>query len=96
MKYKKNKPKKKFFDFNKIKSNFNFNLFSKYVIPLIFLLIAGIFIVLAQWAVLTKRGDSFTVGKPSPETYRVISQMRYDDQASANSLRSIINESITS
>ena len=94
MKYKKNKPKKKFFDFNKIKSNFNFNLFSKYVIPLIFLLIAGIFIVLAQWAVLTKRGDSFTVGKPSPETYRVISQMRYDDQASANSLRSIINESI--
>ena len=62
--------------------------------PLIFLLIAGVLIVLAQWAVLTKRGDSFTVGSPSPETFRVISQMRYDDQASAKTLRSMVNDSI--
>ena len=88
----KNKFKKNSFSFNE--SKFNFKSISKSIIPLIFLLIAGIFIVLAQWAVLTKRGDSFTVGKPSPETYRVISQMRYDDQASANSLRDMVNESI--
>ena len=91
-KYNKNKPKKNFFNFDK--SKFNFNSISKFIVPLTFLLVAGIFIVIAQWAVLTRRGDSFTVGKPSPETYRVISQMRYDDQASANSLRSMVNESI--
>ncbi|MBQ7197232.1 MAG: HDIG domain-containing protein [Synergistaceae bacterium] len=43
---------------------------------------------------MIRRGDSFTVGKPSPETYRVISQMRYDDQASANTLRSMVNDSL--
>ena len=98
MKYKRNKPKKKFFNFNseKIKSNFYLilNSFSKSFAPLIFLLIAGVIIVLVQWVVLIRRGDSFTVGKPAPETYRVISEMRYDDQASAKSLRKLVNESI--
>ncbi len=50
--------------------------------------------MLAQWAVLTKRGDSFSVGEPAPETYRVISQMRYDDQASAKTLRSMVDDSV--
>ncbi len=84
---------------NKFGKNFsekkiNFKSALQFIVPLIFLLVAGILIVLAQWAVLTHRGDSFSVGQPSPETYRVISQMRYDDQASAKSLRSMVNESI--
>ena len=76
------------------KLNINFKFISQFMTPLAFLLIAGVLIVLAQWAVLTKRGDSFTVGSPSPETFRVISQMRYDDQASAKTLRSMVNDSI--
>ena len=75
-------------------SKINFKFISQFITPLIFLLIAGVLIVLFQWLVLIRRGDSFTVGKPSPETYRVISQMRYDDQASANTLRSMVNDSL--
>ena len=65
-----------------------------YAGPLLFLLFAGISIVLAQWAVLNRRGDSFKVGSPAPETYRVISQMRYDDRESASKLRAMVGESI--
>ena len=75
-------------------SKINFRFVPQFINPLIFLLIAGILIVLAQWAVLTKRGDSFSVGEPAPETYRVISQMRYDDQASAKTLRSMVDDSV--
>lgn len=76
------------------KINFKFTL--QFISPLIFLLIAGVLIVLAQWAVLTRRGDSFTVGKAAPETYRVISKMRYDDHASAKTLRSMVDDSVVS
>ncbi|MBQ7732726.1 MAG: HDIG domain-containing protein [Synergistaceae bacterium] len=72
----------------------DFSFIYKYIGPVIILLIAGVLIVLAQWSVLTRRGDSFTVGKPAPETYRVISHMRYDDQDSAENLRSMISDSI--
>ena len=73
---------------------YDFSFITKYIGPVIFLLIAGVLIILAQWSVLTRRGDSFTIGKQSPETYRVISHMRYDDQASAEKLRSMVNDSI--
>ncbi len=76
-------------------SHINFKFVSQFINPLIFLLIAGILIVLAQWAVLTKRDNSFTIGEPSPETYRVISNMRYDDQDSAKTLRSMVSESVS-
>ena len=72
----------------------NFSGIAQYAGPVIFLLVAGVLIILAQWSVLTRRGDSFSIGKPSPETYRVISHMRYDDQASAEKLRSMVNDSI--
>ncbi|MBQ7543623.1 MAG: HDIG domain-containing protein [Synergistaceae bacterium] len=72
----------------------NFRFLKAYAAPVAFLLVAGVLIVLAQWAVLSRRGDSFAVGEPSPETYRVITHMRYDDQASANSLRNMISESV--
>ena len=76
-------------------SRINFKFISQFINPLIFLLIAGILIVLAQWEVLTKRDNSFTLGEPSPETYRVISNMRYDDQDSAKTLRSMVSESVS-
>ncbi|MBQ6112790.1 MAG: hypothetical protein IJL10_00870, partial [Synergistaceae bacterium] len=63
---------------------------------MLFLLAAGILIVLSQWALLNRRGDSFKVGSPSPETYRVISRIRYDDQESARTLRSMVSESVQS
>lgn len=72
----------------------NFSFITSYIGPVIFLLIAGILIVLAQWAVLNRRGDSFKVGEPSPETYRVITHMRYDDQDSAKKLREMVSESV--
>ena len=62
--------------------------------PVLFLLVAGVLIVLAQWAVLNNRGDSFKIGSPAPETYRVITPMRYDDRESAAKLRSMVSESV--
>ena len=72
----------------------NFSSLFQYAGPTVFLLIAGIAIVLAQWAVLNSRGDSFKVGSPAPETYRVITQMRYDDRESATKLRAMVGESV--
>ena len=63
--------------------------------PVIFLLIAGILIVLAQWAVLNSRGDSFKTGGQAPKTYRVITPMRYDDRESAEKLRIMVGESVS-
>ena len=62
--------------------------------PLILLLIAGILIIMIQWVVMARRGDSFSIGEPSPETYRVISSMRYNDQDIAKTLRSMVSESV--
>ena len=75
-------------------SRIDFSFINQFINPLIFLLIAGILLVLAQWSFLTRRDDSFSVGEPSPETYRVISQMRYDDQDSAKALREMVQESV--
>ena len=72
----------------------NFASMFQFTGPMIFLLIAGISIVLAQWAVLNKRGDSFKVGSPAPATYRVITRMRYDDRESAARLRSMVGDSV--
>ena len=72
----------------------NFELLQEYIAPVTFLFIAGVLIVLAQWAILSQRGDSFVVGMPSPETYRVITHMRYDDLASAKTLRDMISDSV--
>ena len=75
-------------------SRINFNFISKEIAPLIILLIGGIFIVFVQWAVLDRRGNSFTLGEPSPETYRVISEISYDDQTSTETLRSMVEDSV--
>ncbi len=72
----------------------NFSAFIEYTTPVIFLLIAGILIVIAQWAVLNSRGDSFKVGGFAPKTYRVITPMRYDDRESAEKLRAMVGESV--
>ena len=62
--------------------------------PVIFLLITGILIVISQWAFLNREGESFKEGQPAPETYRVISHMRYDDQDSAQTLRDMVASSV--
>ena len=72
----------------------DFAAFVQYAGPMIFLLVAGILTVIAQWAILNQRGDSFKIGSPAPETYRVITQMRYDDRESAEKLRSMVRESV--
>ena len=72
----------------------DYGFIKTFIGPVILLLIAGILIVLAQWAILNRRGDSFTVGQPAPETYRVISRMRYDDQDSAKNLREMVGDSV--
>lgn len=74
--------------------NLNLKTIKDYIIPVIVLLIAGVSLVLAQWAVLNSRGDSFKVGEPAPESYRVISHMRFDDQDAAKNLRTMAGESI--
>ncbi len=74
----------------------NFGFILSYFGPMMFLFAAGILIVLAQWSLLNNRGDSFKVGSPSPETYRVITRIRYDDQESARILRSMVSESVSS
>ena len=72
----------------------DFALISQFAWPMFFLLIAGISIVLSQWVILNKRGDSFKVGSPAPATYRVITKMRYDDRESAARLRFMVGESV--
>ncbi len=94
MKLKKTKPRVLISSERNIFQRINFVYISSYIAPMLFLLVAGILLVLAQWAVLNRRGDSFKVGEPSPETYRVITNMRYDDQESAKILRSMVSESV--
>lgn len=72
----------------------NFGAVLQYAGPMMFLLVMGILTVLAQWAVLNRKGDSFNVGSPSPATYRVITRMRYDDQDSARTLRLMVGDSV--
>ena len=94
MKLKKTRPRVLIPSERNIFQRINFAYISRYIAPMLFLLVAGILLVLAQWAVLNRRGDSFKVGEPSPETYRVITNMRYDDQESAKILRSMVSESV--
>ena len=72
----------------------DFEFIREFIGPVIFLLVTGILIVLSQWVILNRRGDSFKVGAPSPETYRVITHMRYDDQDSAKNLRDMVSDSV--
>ena len=72
----------------------NYTFIKEFIGPVMFLLVTGILIVLSQWVILNRRGDSFKVGAPSPETYRVITHMRYDDQDSAKNLRDMVSDSV--
>ena len=69
-------------------------LFANFAWPIFFLMLAGILIVLAQWYFLNRKGESFAVGQPAPETYRVITAVLYDDQEAAKNLRIMIRDSI--
>ena len=80
--------------FTQIIQRIDFKLVSQYIGPVIFLLIAGISLVLAQWFWLNRRDESFSVGQPAPETFRVISHMRYDDQDAVKALRNMVSDSV--
>ncbi len=62
-------------------------LSSGFLVPLLILMAAGTALLLVQWAILSSDEDSFTVGAPSPQTYRVIEPMRYEDRAATAALR---------
>ena len=96
MKHKKHKPQPRILIPSELPfwKRINLAFLKDYIGPVLFLFVAGVLIVLAQWAVLNRRGDSFAVGEPSPETYRVITHMRYDDQDSARRLRQMVSESV--
>ena len=94
MRYRKNKPLAIISAAQSIWEHINLKTIIQFVMPVLFLLAAGVIIVLAQWAILNRRGNSFAVGKPSLETYRVITHMRYEDQDSARALRSMVSESV--
>ena len=72
----------------------DFDFISQYIGPVIFLMIVGISLVLAQWLWLNRRDESFSVGQPASETYRVVSHMRYDDQDAVKALRTMVSESV--
>ena len=69
-------------------------LSSGFLVPLLILMAAGMALLLVQWAILSSDEDSFTVGAPSPQTYRVIEPMRYEDQAATAALREMASGSI--
>ncbi|MBQ9565427.1 MAG: HDIG domain-containing protein [Synergistaceae bacterium] len=69
-------------------------LSSGFLVPLLILMAAGTALLLVQWAILSSDEDSFTVGAPSPQTYRVIEPMRYEDQAVTAALREMASGSI--
>ena len=69
-------------------------LLRDYLVPVLILLIAGVSIVLAQWAILRNSERGYQTGRPAPETYRVVSPIRYDDHAAAEALRRMANESV--
>ena len=69
-------------------------LLRDYLVPVLILLIAGVSIVLTQWAILRNSERGYQTGRPAPETYRVVSPIRYDDHVAAEALRRMANESV--
>ena len=72
----------------------DFTFIKQYIGPVILLMIAGISLVLSQWLWLNRKDESFTIGEPAPETFRVVSHMRYEDQDAVKALRTMVSESV--
>jgi len=58
------------------------------------LLAVGLSIVMMEWLYVRNRGYSFAQGLPSPQTYRVISPMKYEDRSATGALREMVEERV--
>ena len=58
------------------------------------LLAVGLSIVMMEWLYIRNRGYSFAQGLPSPQTYRVISPVKYEDHSATGALREMVEERV--
>lgn len=58
------------------------------------LLAVGLSIVMMEWLYVRNRGYSFAQGLPSPQTYRVISPVKYEDRSATGALREMVEERV--
>ena len=58
------------------------------------LLAVGLSIVMMEWLYVRNRGYSFAQGLPSPQTYRVISPVKYEDHSATGALREMVEERV--
>ncbi len=58
------------------------------------LLAVGLSLVMMEWLYIRSRGYSFAQGLPSPQTYRVISPVKYEDHAATEALRDMAKEGV--
>ena len=58
------------------------------------LLVVGLSIVMMEWLYIRNRGYSFAQGLPSPQTYRVISPVKYEDHSATGALREMVEERV--
>ena len=65
-----------------------------YVLSVALLLVVGLALVMMEWLYVRSRGYSFAQGLPSPQTYRVISPVKYEDHTATGALRDMAKESV--
>ncbi len=65
-----------------------------YILSVTMLLVVGLSLVMMEWLYVRSRGYSFAQGLPSPQTYRVISPVKYEDHAATGALRDMEKESV--
>ena len=65
-----------------------------YIFSVAMLLVVGLTLVMMEWLYVRSRGYSFAQGLPSPQTYRVISPVKYEDHAATGALRDMAKESV--
>ena len=58
------------------------------------LLVVGLSLIMMEWIYVRNRGYSFKQGLPSPQTYRVISPVKYEDHSATGSLREMAKEGV--
>ena len=65
-----------------------------YLLSVVMLLAVGLSIVMMEWLYIRNRGYSFAQGLPSPQTYRVISPVKYEDRSATGALREMVEERV--
>ncbi|MFC2593933.1 MAG: HDIG domain-containing metalloprotein, partial [Fretibacterium sp.] len=65
-----------------------------YLLSVVMLLAVGLSIVMMEWLYVRNRGYSFAQGLPSPQTYRVISPVKYEDRSATGALREMVEERV--